>query len=644
MSFRESLACGLQKCVGNLWKGDDYSDFIVIVENTSFKCHRFILSACSGFFQGLFKSPMKEQTEGCAKLEGMTSSTFDIIINAVYKGIDGLSIDNVLGVWAASEMLQIGYLIQQCHMFVMENISVDNYFLYFKHAKLYSAEDVVDHCLNFMSRNFKQFKDEDNLLHLPFDQFYKVIADDDLAADHEEIVVDTILNWVKYAPPSRQTTSLNTGNNTVGISFTNAEHPDGDFSSNSLSNNGNNDDTDDQTIVTCDVTSENMQACSQMTVTRDSIDSSAVIPVHYKNVSKCLGTDVTERENRKQYLVQLLSACRLFTIKSGFFDNVMKNDVRLLVDTRAYALMHEALMYTLDVSRRHDAWPDAAVYRASSSFKHVMVFLSGDKIVSYVLDTGKVAELAELPQECKSCSSFAIVIFDSILHLLCSNSICQNSELYMLAKEKTWVKVNSINENRFVILLPHGNNIYCCCLDDSCFHRRVVKSMLYRFCCVHGHTSDWSQCGELHGCVNCLLRFHKYILVFSTKNNVTAVEYYNTETEEIHSCETSMSGTSQDMVSFNHKEDVYILQRNGSLWKLFNTDTTPVDFELVSKLWDFDCSLKGCVLYKQILFIFCNNKQFELTLTSLPGIFKSIQTISIDSKTPCLPMTLKLAL
>ncbi|CAG5128959.1 unnamed protein product [Candidula unifasciata] len=340
----------------------------------------------------------------------------------------------------------------------------------------------------------------------------------------------------------------------------------------------------------------------------------------------------------------------------------MKNNIRLLVDTGAYPLMHEALMYTLDVSRRHDAWPDAAVCRDSGKYKHVMVFVFGDKVRTYDLNTGRVAEFAQLPLDCNSSSDISITIFDNILHVLFNKATtpgqqgfgmyaqtnCHiNKEVYVLAKEKTWVKVNSMKDNRTVILLPQGNHIYHCYLSANPRHNMFgVQNNpgLHSFCCVYGHASVCTECCKLENYGNCLVRFHKYILVFGTKINATAVECYNTETRQTHKCETSISGTAENMVSFTHGTDVYILQRNGSLWKVFSTNTTPVDFVLVSQLWDFDCSLKGCVLFRKTLFIFCNNKPSELTMSSLPGIFASIQIINIDSRTPCLPMIQKLAL
>ncbi|BFZ21298.1 hypothetical protein BsWGS_24337 [Bradybaena similaris] len=639
MTLRESLACGLQKSVGSLWKGDDYSDFTVVVEGIPFKCHRFILSACSGFFQGLFKSQMKELLENHATLEGMTVSTFEMIINALYTGTHGLNNDNVLDVWSATEFLQINYLTEECQKFVMENISVDTCFRFLDHATLYTAQNVIDHSLDYISRQFNNVTDEANLLRLPFEYFCKVIAHDYLAIDCEEVAMDMVLKWVSYDPQSAQGASLDSGSDVDDVNDTDDEQCNKDSSTNSLSNSGNLENIcDDNTHQTNGITTGEMINYLQGMDTRKKVGSPAVVAVQRNNVSNNVYNDKSNFENRKQHLLQLLSACRLFTIKPDYLDSVIQNHIRLFVDTGAHALVHGALMYTLNASRRHDAWPEAAVHRASSFSKHAMVFVGNDKIMAYYLNTGCCAEFFKLPPSITS-SNVAITVFNNILYLLNNDFGSAQKHLYLLSQQKTWVLIRSTNQTHRFMLLPHGNYIYCCFYDQYGQYRDGNYTMFHSSC-VHGHDSVWSNCGKLDHLGNCLVRFQKYVLVFLTRDKVIAAQCYNTETQQTHYCEISMDGTSEDMTSFSHKENVYLIQRNGSLWKVFSTDTTPVDFELVSKLWDFDCTLKGCVLYREKLFIFCGDKPSTLTLTSLPGVFANLEIINIDSKTPCLPMVL----
>ncbi|XP_059145969.1 kelch-like protein 24 [Physella acuta] len=108
-----TLACGLQECLGNEWTGDIFKDFRIMVDGSEYFCHKFILSACSTFFNTLLRADFKEKQEGYVVLNKISKETFDVIINAIYKGVDGLTLGNVGNVWQATHLLDIPFLIQE---------------------------------------------------------------------------------------------------------------------------------------------------------------------------------------------------------------------------------------------------------------------------------------------------------------------------------------------------------------------------------------------------------------------------------------------------------------------------------------------------------------------------------------------------
>ncbi|BFZ21297.1 hypothetical protein BsWGS_24336 [Bradybaena similaris] len=498
MNFSKSLACSLQKRIGNLWKRDEFSDFTVVVENTPFKCHRFILSACSGFFHGLLNSQMKEQLESRTTLVGMTANTFEIVINTLYTGKDGLSNDNVLDVWSAAEFLEIDYLIKHCHTFVWEHISVENCFRFLDHAYLFAAQNVVEHSLKFIFSNFDKVSDKDSLLHLSIDHFYKIVTHDDLVVDGEEQVLNSILKWVEYTPRWEQKTSEETGNATEDVNDRDDEQCDHDFSTNSLYNSGTLQNArDDKTLHTNGITTGETNNHPESMEARKKVDTPVVVAVEHNNVSNNIDNDASNIENRKQHLLQLLSACRLFTIKPDYLDSVIQNHSRLFVDTGTDTLMQAALMYTLNASRRHDTWPEAAVHRDFSFSKHVMVFADNDKIVAFYLNKGRFVQFVKLPESAFDKSrNVTITLFNNILYLLVDNVHgCKVKQFYMLSKDKKFVLVNIIKQEHEIMLLPHGNYIYYSCLYDDDY--KDIDCELYRISCEPELDSVWSKCGKL---------------------------------------------------------------------------------------------------------------------------------------------------
>ncbi|CAL1541138.1 unnamed protein product [Lymnaea stagnalis] len=79
-----------------------------------FHCHKFILSACSSFFNGLLRAEMRESLENRAVLKSMSKETFAVVINAVYKVENGLTKENIIQVWQAICFLDISFLIEMC--------------------------------------------------------------------------------------------------------------------------------------------------------------------------------------------------------------------------------------------------------------------------------------------------------------------------------------------------------------------------------------------------------------------------------------------------------------------------------------------------------------------------------------------------
>ncbi|CAL1545135.1 unnamed protein product [Lymnaea stagnalis] len=86
---------------------EELQDFVVEVEGKEFKCHRLILSACSGFFRGLLRSGMKESQKRRTRLHGVSMETFTCILETLYTGMDNLTRDNIRSVWLAADQFEI---------------------------------------------------------------------------------------------------------------------------------------------------------------------------------------------------------------------------------------------------------------------------------------------------------------------------------------------------------------------------------------------------------------------------------------------------------------------------------------------------------------------------------------------------------
>lgn len=196
MAIQPSIACGMLECLGQVWKAGDFCDFTVVVENERIPCHRCVLGACSGYFRAVMMSGGKEQFEH--SITEITKATFIVILNCVYTGQNGLTVENIIDVWRAARKLQISFLITECEKFVMEHKSASDCVVF--QTYLLGVSDGINFIQEFLMRNFESFSKTDSFLKLSADTLRVVISSQDLVVASEDSVVKSVLRWVSYKP------------------------------------------------------------------------------------------------------------------------------------------------------------------------------------------------------------------------------------------------------------------------------------------------------------------------------------------------------------------------------------------------------------------------------------------------------------
>ena len=65
---------------------NEFTDFIIKVDEKEYRAHRLILAIHSDYFHGLFSSGMKEVSEGVVELKGIKVEVFDLVFSYIYTG------------------------------------------------------------------------------------------------------------------------------------------------------------------------------------------------------------------------------------------------------------------------------------------------------------------------------------------------------------------------------------------------------------------------------------------------------------------------------------------------------------------------------------------------------------------------------
>ncbi|CAL1539783.1 unnamed protein product, partial [Lymnaea stagnalis] len=199
MLTKPEIACAIIEGISSVREDEELQDFVVEVEGKEFKCHRLILSACSGFFRGLLRSGMKESQKLRTKLEGVSMETFTDILETLYTGCNNLTRDNVLNVWLASDQLQITVVFDNCVDFITNNICNETVISVWEIASQLMHKNIIELCttfINFIKKNYEHVINSETFLCLSETYLLEIINGQDLIVSTEDVVIESILNWV----------------------------------------------------------------------------------------------------------------------------------------------------------------------------------------------------------------------------------------------------------------------------------------------------------------------------------------------------------------------------------------------------------------------------------------------------------------
>ncbi|KAK0054589.1 kelch-like protein 40b [Biomphalaria pfeifferi] len=171
-----------------------FCDFTVVVEEHEFPCHRFLLSACSKFFEALLRSDMKESRQKRVVVKGMSPDIFKLILDVIYCGSDVLTPKTIIEIWNAAHQLQIVFLMSLCEDFIQENLNEANCYEMYSLAQLLSSEKIINLAINFMAKHFYNFAQSGMFEQMKFEDFKKILQfqESTVCVDFK---IDTIVNW-----------------------------------------------------------------------------------------------------------------------------------------------------------------------------------------------------------------------------------------------------------------------------------------------------------------------------------------------------------------------------------------------------------------------------------------------------------------
>ncbi|XP_042621609.1 kelch-like protein 35 [Cyprinus carpio] len=180
-----------------------FTDVVLQVDGCEFPCHRATLCASSLYFRTMFSSSFQENQQPVVKLQGISSTAMDNLLDFMYEGRLKLDEENVESVFQAADQLDVPVLSRACVQFLQERVSHANCLGLMDFASLYVLQPLQEQCQTLLYQDFQEVLQHDEFLGLPKARVLELLACERLQVT-EDVLVTAALRWVHHRPDERK--------------------------------------------------------------------------------------------------------------------------------------------------------------------------------------------------------------------------------------------------------------------------------------------------------------------------------------------------------------------------------------------------------------------------------------------------------
>ena len=131
------------------------------------------------------------------ELTDIAPSTFQLILDCIYRGENVITRENALDIWKAASLLQIDFIQNACEVFLKENIDKETCVEVYKCAKHLESKTVSSEVWNKILKEFDYLVSSNDIFLLDADDMKHLVESKDLKINSEDTVVQVIMQWTK---------------------------------------------------------------------------------------------------------------------------------------------------------------------------------------------------------------------------------------------------------------------------------------------------------------------------------------------------------------------------------------------------------------------------------------------------------------
>ena len=180
-------------------KGSTLCDISLNIDNTEFYAHKCILAVFCPYFEIMFSSSFREETQASISMDKtpLTAESLEIVLNAVYSGRLDVNATNIVDVVVAMDFLLMKRFLPLSEQFLIDHSSQENWFEYFTVAKNCRMTKVLLYIEKMVPQVFLSIYQTVEFKKLSIDSVLMILSSDYLCTNSQEIeVFRALCEWL----------------------------------------------------------------------------------------------------------------------------------------------------------------------------------------------------------------------------------------------------------------------------------------------------------------------------------------------------------------------------------------------------------------------------------------------------------------
>ncbi|KAE8623748.1 hypothetical protein XENTR_v10005717 [Xenopus tropicalis] len=199
-----SHAKSILNTMNSLRKSQTLCDVTLRVNLKDFPAHRIVLAACSDYFCAMFTNELSEKGKPYVDIQGLTSSTMEILLDFVYTETVHVTVENVQELLPAACLLQLKGVKQACCDFLESQLDPSNCLGIRDFAETHNCLDLMQAAEVYSQKHFPEVVQHEEFMLLHQEEVEKLIHCDEIQINSEEPVFEAVINWVKHNKNERE--------------------------------------------------------------------------------------------------------------------------------------------------------------------------------------------------------------------------------------------------------------------------------------------------------------------------------------------------------------------------------------------------------------------------------------------------------